>query len=80
MGLGGGDIVRMPNKSIIERRVIFRPYSQNGPSSKIFVCTGCGMQFIEQGDMGEMAMKFAEHLCEPIVVSSSESSAGIWTH
>ena len=70
----------MQDTSIHERRVIFRPYPQNGSSSNIFICTGCGMQFTQQGDMGEMALRFAEHLCEPIVVSSAEGAIGIWSH
>ena len=74
------DIGRMQTKSIHERRVIFRPYSQNGSGSNIFICTGCGMQFTQNDDMGEMAMRFAEHLCEPIMVSSSDSALPIWTH
>ena len=71
------DIVPMQSKAIHERRVIFRPYSQNGSDSDIYVCTGCGMQFTRSGDMGAMTIRFAEHLCEPIITSSSEGSVGL---
>ena len=74
------DIVRMLNRGIQDRRVIFRPYSQTGSDANIFVCTCCGMQFTKQGDMGEMAMRFAEHLCDPIITSSTDGNIGIWTH
>ena len=67
----------MYTKGIQERRVIFCPYSKNGSDSDIYVCTGCGMQFTRQGDMGAMTIRFAEHLCEPIISSSSEGSVGL---
>jgi len=70
----------MPDKGIYERRVIFRPYSQNGSGSNIYVCTGCGRQFLKHGDMGEMTIRFAEHLCEPIIMTGTEGVAGLLTH
>jgi hypothetical protein len=74
------DINRMQDKSVLERRVIFRPYSQNSSGANIFVCTCCGMQFTQQGDMGEMAMRFAEHLCDPIIVQHAEGTSRVLTH
>lgn len=38
------------------------------------------MQFKQQGDMGEMAMRFAEHLCDPIIVQHTEGALGVLTH
>ncbi len=70
----------MQDKQIYERRVIFRPYSLSGSDSNIFVCTGCGRQFTKHGDIGEMAMRFAEHLCEPITIASVDGVVGLTTH
>jgi hypothetical protein len=70
----------MQDKSVFERRVIFRPYPSSSSGANIFVCTGCGMQFKQQGDMGEMAMRFAEHLCDPIIVQHAEGTYGVLTH
>lgn len=70
----------MQDKAIYERRMIFRPYSPNGSGSNIYVCTGCGRQFMRAGDMGEMTIRFAEHICEPIVMSSPDGVVGVLTH
>lgn len=65
-----------------ERRIIFRPYSPLGQSANVYVCVGCGKHFVEHGDMAELTMRFAEHLCEPVFMEMEveERLQGAWKH
>ncbi len=58
---------------MVERRVIFRPYSPLGERADVYVCVGCGKHFVQHGDMDELATRFAEHLCEPVFADDFES-------
>jgi hypothetical protein len=74
------DIVDMSENGSHERRVIFRPYSANGPRANIYVCTGCGKQFTRHGDLSELTIRFAEHLCEPIMLEVGDGTQDFITH
>lgn len=63
-----------------ERRSIFRPYSENGPRANIYFCTGCGKQFIREGELRELTIRFAEHLCEPIYLETGDGAQDFITH
>ncbi len=77
---GKADSERMFTDHLVERRVIFRPYSPLGQRANIYVCVGCGKHFVDRGDMGELATRFAEHLCDPIFPDSDERSPGLLKH